>query len=235
MLKEVNESLFEKKDGSKLNIILNVIIGIIVVALAAEIIFASTYSGIYVVGSSMNNTLTGAVETRVLTDDGKYYWIADTGGDYVYANRYAKPDYGDIVVVLRSDGTTIIKRVIAKGGDTVKLTRGVLHIKYAGQEDYELIEEDYIDEENNTPVLNTFPAGGGGHLVEENCLFLLGDNRNVSVDSRESGDFPLDSVLGVVAEWSVNGKGFFTALHKYFYFELPAAFGVDKRMKRSAD
>lgn len=229
MLKEVNQSLFSKKENSKLNIFLNVIIVIILVALAIEIIFASTYSGIYVVGSSMNNTLKGAVETRV----GSYY-IADTDGDYVYADRHAEPDYGDIVVVLRSDGTNIIKRVIAKGGDTVKLERGKLYIKYAGTQEFVLIEEKYVDDENNDPDENNFCVGSG-HLVERDKLFLLGDNRNVSVDSRASGDFAVDSVLGVVAEWSVNGKGFFTAIHKFFYFDLPGAFGVDNRMKRSVN
>lgn len=229
MLKEVNKSLFSKKENSKLNFILNVVICVILVALVIEIIFASTYSGIYVVGSSMNNTLKGAVETRV----GNYY-IADTEGDYVYADRYAKPEYGDIVVVLRSDGTNIIKRVIAKGGDTVKLEQGKLYIKYAGTQDFVYVEENYVDDENNNPLENNFCVGVG-HLVEENKLFLLGDNRNVSVDSRASGDFPVDSVLGVVAEWSVNGKGFFTPLHRFFYFDLPAAFGIDKRMKRSVN
>lgn len=227
MFKTVNKSLFSKKENSKLNVLLNIIICVILLALAVEIIFASTYSGIYVVGSSMNNTLTGAVEVR----EGSQY-IADTGGDYVYADRHAAPDYGDIVVILRSDGTNIIKRVIAKGGDTVKIEGGNLYIKYAGKNEFEYIREDYVSPENNTPSDNNFCVGSG-HLVGDKKLFVLGDNRDVSVDSRASGDFPEESVLGVVAEWSVKGKAFFTAMHKFFYFDLPGAFGIDNRMKRS--
>ena len=211
---EVNPSLYLKKQ-SKLNTVLNVIISIIAIAILAEIIFASSYSGIYVVDSSMKNTLIGA-ETE-----------NSSGGDYVYANLRAKPDYGDIVVVNKSDGKSIIKRVVAFGGDRVKLVEGKLWIQYAGTEDFVYIEEDYVSPENNTPAYNNFCVDEG-YPVEDNCLFLLGDNRNVSIDSRERGgtSFPMSSLYGVVTDWSLNHKSFFTAMHKYFYFDLPRSFGL---------
>lgn len=233
MLSEVNVSLYSKNGNSKLNIFLNVLIILIVVALVFEIAFNATFSGIYVVGMSMNDTLTGAEEFH---ENGTI--IATTDGDYVYVNKYAKPDYGDIVVVNKDSKTTIIKRVIALGGDYVKLDCGILYIRYKGSEEFTLVEEDYVSPEHNKEN-SSFPSDRNGNLnengyyVREGYFFLLGDNRDNSADSRSSGSFPLSALYGVVADWSMAGKSFFTAVHKYFSFDLPSFFGFDNRIKRS--
>ncbi len=218
MLTEVRTSLYNAQNKSKINIVLNVLIVIMVIALIIEISFGINYSGYYVVHSSMNPTLIGADDFDV------------SGGDYVYVNKKATPTYGDIVVVSKNNETTIIKRVIALGGDKVKLVNGELWIKYGGAEDFERVTESYVAEENNTSSVkkNTYPSDNTaeGHLVAEGCMFLLGDNRNVSVDSRDSGDFPLTSLNGVVTKWSVKNKKFLTAVHDYFKFKLPKYFGI---------
>ena len=51
-------------------------------------------------------------------------------------------------------------------------------------------------------------------------MFLLGDNRNKSSDSREYGDFPVSSLVGVVPQWSIDNKEFTTAVYTYFNFTL---------------
>lgn len=226
MLTEVNERLYSKQDKSILNIVLNVLLVVVAIVVIFEAIFASLYSGIYVVGPSMNYTLTGA-ETETVS-----------GGDYVYVNRYAKPDYGDIVVVNKDNKLTIIKRVIALGGDSVKLINGELYIKYAGNDDFEHIEESYVSPDNNIgrgsqPI--TFPTVHGivkeeGFYVEEGHMFLLGDNRDVSLDSREGGgrSYALTDLYGVVAGWSLKHKGLFTSVHRFFSFDLPQSFGIKK-------
>ncbi|MDE6598304.1 MAG: signal peptidase I [Clostridia bacterium] len=195
---------------------LNVLIVIMVIALIIEISFGINYTGYYVVHSSMNPTLTGA-ET-----------YEQEGGDYVYVNKKAKPTYGDIVVVSKDKDTTIIKRVIALGGDCVILDKGVLKIKYKGSEEFVIVEEPYVAPENNTAnSKNTYPKNDleKGHTVADGAMFLLGDNRDVSVDSRDSGDFPLTSLYGVVTNWSLKNKKFLTGLHTYFKFQLPKYFG----------
>lgn len=211
---EVNSSLYLKKK-SKLNTVLNVIIGIILIAIVIEILFSTTYAGIYIVDRSMNDTLIGAEA------DNK------PGGDYVYVNLRARPDYKDIVVVNKGNGEFIIKRVVAFGGDCVKIVRGQLYVKYAGTSVFERIDEPYVSEENNSPAANNF-AIENGYTVEENCLFLLGDNRNYSVDSRDRGgiSYPMSSLYGVVTKWSLTHKKFLTDLHNYFYFTLPKCFGL---------
>ena len=216
MLKEVRESLFSRDNKSKLNIFLNVLIVLIVIVLIAEVYFTVNYSGVYVVHDSMRPTLIGAESDNVI------------GGDYIYINKHEKPDYGDIVVVNHRTEGCLIKRAVAFGGDRVKIIRGQLFIKYKGSSRFEHIEEEYIfpeynDEENKH---NTFYDIDDGFLVEDGCFFLLGDNRNVSKDSRDLGSFPLSSLDGVVTKWSLEHKSFCTSLHNYFKFELPSYFGI---------
>jgi len=68
--------------------------------------------------------------------------------DFVYVNKKATPDYGDIVTI-KYGSKNIIKRVIAKGGDKVSIIvapDGVYHVSiiYDGTEEVVVLEEDYI-------------------------------------------------------------------------------------------
>lgn len=215
MFKTVKKCLYVKENDSKLNIFLNVLIIIIIFAIFADVLFKVNYSGIYVIGNSMEPTL----------DD----------GSYLYVDRNATPDYSDIVVVYKGggSGTTIIKRVIAMGGDRVYLDHGALYLKKSGETEFSLISEDYVDPDNNDPNYNTFPTVNGqldteGYLVEEGCLFLLGDNRNVSADSRQDKgtSYPLTNLYGVATAWSLNNLKLISAIYKYFHFDLPRYFGL---------
>lgn len=214
MQKCVGKSLYERNKPSSVNLILNIIIILFLCLFIGELIFNSYYNNIYVKGSSMVPTLTGAA-----TDRGGE---VAPGGDYVFVNTRAKPKYFDIVVVKTTDSYgvsyDIIKRVVAFGGDTVRLDRGQLSIKYSGEEEFTPIIEKYVLEEYNTwnnPV-NTI----ADHVVEEGCMFLLGDNRNVSEDSRRRGDYPMSSLVGVVPEWSLRYKSQITAFYTFFEFKL---------------
>lgn len=200
-----------RKNRSVANAVLNVLIALVIAALAAELVFGIFYQPYYVVRSSMLPTLTGAADDSA------------AGGDYVYVRINAAPTYGDIVVV--NDGSkNIIKRAIAFGGDTVRIDGGQLYIRYAGAEAFVAVEESYLDPARNSPeaAVNTF----GEHTVAEGCLFLLGDNRNDSSDSREHGDYSLGAVVGVVPSWSLKYKAAITAFHTFFCFTLPAALGL---------
>ena len=104
-------------------------------------------------------------------------------------------EYGDIVV-LRKDTfleEPIVKRVIATEGQTVD-------IDFASGEVYvdgELLEEDYINEPTYVEEGTEFPL-----TVPEGSVFVMGDNRNHSSDSRDSG-------LGTVDTRYVIGRAVF--------------------------
>lgn len=216
MLNKARESLFNQNGRSKLNILLNALIVLVVLVLTVEIVFTMNYSGVYIVHSSMRPTLTGADSEDVI------------GGDYVYVNKNAEADYGDIVVVSVDNNGFFIKRAIAFGGDTVKLVKGELYIKYKGDSEFTRVDEPYIFPEYNHPNLkkNNFHANDGGYVVPDGHFFLLGDNRNDSSDSRELGSFQISRLDGVVTKWSLEHKAFLTALHNYFKFQLPEYFGL---------
>lgn len=104
--------------------------------------------------------------------------------------------YGDIVI-LRKDGVfdddPIVKRVIAVEGQTVDIdfTEGIVYV------DGEALEEDYIREPTYIAEGTEFPL-----TVPEGSIFVMGDNRNGSSDSR-------DYRLGTVDTRYVIGKAAF--------------------------
>lgn len=217
MWNKVNNSLYEKTKGfSSAGILINAVLIILALILSAEIIFGMRYTGIYVVNISMTPTLTGA---NIVGYDSAGRPIADTSGDYIYIRTGAKPAYGDIVVVYRpAEGDNIIKRAVAFEGDRVQFIEGWLYVNGEKQ------EESYITDEYRTAANNlyyNYPVNGEAfHTVAGGCVFLLGDNRNHSDDSRRYGDYKMSDVLGVVPEWSVKCKKFTTAMHAFFYFKL---------------
>ena len=104
--------------------------------------------------------------------------------------------YGDIVILRKNgvfDDDPIVKRVIAVEGQTVDIdfTEGIVYV------DGEALEEDYIREPTYTAEGTEFPL-----TVPEGSIFVMGDNRNGSSDSR-------DYRLGTVDTRYVIGKAAF--------------------------
>lgn len=105
---------------------------------------------------------------------------------------YTKPQYGDIVVLTKPIGgdEPLIKRVIATEGQVIDIDFETSSVYVDGI----LLDEPYIYEPTQVQWDVTFPQ-----TVPENCVFVLGDNRNNSKDSRWMS-------VGMVDERYIAGK-----------------------------
>lgn len=108
------------------------------------------------------------------------------------SNLFYTPEKGDIVILTKDTFMTspIVKRVIATAGDTVDIDFDTGAVRINGT----VLEEDYIAEPTYTQLDLDFPQ-----TVPEGCIFVMGDNRNHSTDSRFSE-------LGMVDTRYVIGK-----------------------------
>lgn len=110
-------------------------------------------------------------------------------GDYVIVNKLAyrfnqSPGRGDVIVFRYPpdpDSIPYIKRVIGLPGDQVNINNGKVYVN--GQQ---LIE----------PYLTISTHRGGTWSVPAGQLFVMGDNRNNSSDSRTWGYVPLENIIG---------------------------------------
>ena len=98
------------------------------------------------------------------------------------AYRHDPPARGDIVAFVREDGL-YVKRVIAVAGEAVAIAQRRVYV------DGEPLGEDYTE---GAAVMER-PMGG---VVPDEHLFLLGDNRDRSEDSRDWGPIPLSALIG---------------------------------------
>ncbi len=112
-------------------------------------------------------------------------------GDRVLVNRlsyhFRSPEKGDVIVFHPpgiEDSEPYIKRVVALAGDTVSVHDGQLWVNSVAQ------EEPFIKER---PILGDFAEV----TIPASCVWVMGDNRNNSGDSRKFGAVGIDRIIGV--------------------------------------
>ena len=136
----------------------------------------------------------------VVSGDSMYATLWD--GDYLLLlsnTFYHEPKHGDVVVISKEsfdDGKPIIKRVIATEGQTVDIDfdQGIVYV------DGQALQEDYTHNLTTREEGMHFPL-----VVEDDCIFVLGDNRGVSLDSRSPE-------IGQIDKMEVLGKAIFLML-----------------------
>lgn len=103
-----------------------------------------------------------------------------------------EPSRGDIIVFHATEERDYIKRVIAVGGDKIEMKADQLYIND------QPVDEPYLDEFKQQALAEGYPLTGdfGPIDVPEGEIFVMGDNRRNSKDSRAIGTVPLDTVVG---------------------------------------
>ena len=157
---------------------------IAVAVICVVLLFSFFFRIVTISGPSMENTLFN-------------------GDRIVISNMFYTAKCGDVVVISRNyeneasnidhSADPIIKRVIATEGMTVDIDfeRGLVYV------DGVLLDEEYIKNTTTTKWDIDFPL-----TVGENQIFVMGDNRLESMDSR-------DSRIGLIDEGYVLGKALF--------------------------
>lgn len=188
----------EQHKGSVISSVFEWVDSVVLALVIVMLLFTLFINKVEVKGTSMESTLSEG-DQLIITD-------------FNYT-----PQRGDIIIISRNylnteesaaeSKTPIVKRVIATEGQTVEIKDGKVYVND------EEIAEPYLDEAlvpNGTENKGFYDK----EIVPENCVFVLGDNRGVSHDSRSSD-------IRFVNERYILGK----VLFRVFPFDSMKTFG----------
>ena len=166
----------DASDGKLQNTVLSYLHDLVFLLTGLLLVFVLVFRMVVVSGPSMRTTLL----------DGDYLLVLSSA-------LYQQPKRGDVVVVSKDsfkNGEPIVKRIIATEGQSVDIDfeLGTVYV------DGEALDEPYTLTPTNIQEGNDFPM-----TVEEGCLFVMGDNRNESKDSRHPD-------IGLIDQREVLGK-----------------------------
>ncbi len=141
--------------------------------------------------------------------------------EYIIINKLAyhvgTPDRGDVVVFRppNAPDKPYVKRVIGMPGDEVVIEGGVVYIQPHGSDEEVAIDEPYLNSRNAGRTYQAPPSSGDTRIISYDVpaghYFLLGDNRQGSLDSRSFRDGNGDPIP-FVEEGAILGRVWLIAL-----------------------
>jgi signal peptidase I len=157
----------KNKKGDRSSSAFDWVKAIVVALLLAVVIRGFVLEPTYVQGPSMLNTM--------------------KTGDKVIINkliyRFVAPARGDVIVFHSSEERDLIKRVIGLPGETIQVKNN--HVYINGK----MLAEPYLTFSKQTSTVPLIK-------IPDNQLFVMGDNRENSMDSRELGTIPINQIIG---------------------------------------
>ena len=131
-------------------------------------------------------------------------------GDYIFAEKlsyqFGEPEQGDIAVFAdpQIPSRTLVKRVIATEGQTINLVDGKVYVDGTELPEFYTLGQ---------PTYPLFTAGNVSisypYTIPEGCVWMMGDNRTNSLDSRYFGPIDEDTLFGkaILIYWPLNDIG----------------------------
>ena len=212
-----NTPHFMEKKSVKITTFLNLFSGImLLIMVITMMIWCFHHDAKVVSGQSMQPT----INLDFSEENDKF--------DIVIINKTQNIKRQDIVIIDFSDynkDELIIKRVIAVGGDTIKIVwntekqKSEVYLKEKGEIELKLLDEPYtqsIKRLDGKTCAKTFSIGStegkynsyvwsgyelnddGSITIKDGYFFALGDNRELSLDGSEVGPFATEKLVGVV-------------------------------------
>ena len=161
--KEDKKKKSKKEQWKKL--LLKEVLPVVAVVIAVFFIRDFLMSPVLVNGSSMDPTL----------HNGDVMILNKIGYKYNGINRFD-------IVVIKTDNTMLIKRVIGLPNENIKMVNDELYI------DGTKIDQDFLEDNVHTDDFE--------YNTKDKCYFVMGDNREVSLDSRMLGWFDISKIIG---------------------------------------
>lgn len=222
---DFSDNLLDNRRFNIFDTVLSVAVNFFIVVMILLIAMYIAVEPVKISGASMENNL-------------------HDGQSVVVDKLYKKPKRGDVVVIKNGE-ERLIKRVVAVEGDKVGFVNErtddklEIHLYLDTGNGFELVQEDYIAEKMSFAAMGDFTRdillrcevvnslmeleSEKKYIeIDEGSFYALGDNRNVSRDSRHYGTFENANIVG--KEFAVLSKdGFWENFFSLFYREASPA------------